>query len=164
MENTIILSLMLPICRVNMCVCMAIPLCRVKSSACLRHWWYLNVLTTYPHYQGCIDWSKSTSIKKLHHFSIRENTVREAVQHYKIDLKHHPDIRNPTYMFTDHSRENIRTNHTSLPSENALLSLAWVGSVEHRRSFRANPTDFPHLTSRFFFPTLSLEEGASGSS
>jgi hypothetical protein len=40
--------------------------------------------------KGCIDWSKSTSIKNLRHFNIRENTVREAVQHREIDLKHHP--------------------------------------------------------------------------
>jgi hypothetical protein len=50
--------------------------------------------------QGCIDWSKATSIKNLRHFNIRENAVREAVQHQEIDLKHHPGVRNLAGLFT----------------------------------------------------------------
>jgi hypothetical protein len=51
--------------------------------------------------QGCIDWSKSTYIKNLCHFNIRENTVRKAVQHREIDLKHHHGVRNPADLFTN---------------------------------------------------------------
>jgi hypothetical protein len=55
--------------------------------------------------QGCIDWSKSTSIKNLRHFKIRENAVREAVQQKENDLKHHPGIHNPADMFTEEHKD-----------------------------------------------------------
>jgi hypothetical protein len=55
--------------------------------------------------QGCIDWSKSTSIKNLRHFNMRENAVYEAVQHREIDLKHHPGVRNPADLFTKEHKD-----------------------------------------------------------
>jgi hypothetical protein len=55
--------------------------------------------------QGCIDWSKSTSIKNLCHFNIRENAIREAVQHREIDLKQHPGVRNPADLFTKEHKD-----------------------------------------------------------
>jgi hypothetical protein len=61
----------------------------------------INTLTpVFNDNQGCIEWSKSTSIKNLRHFNIRENAVREAFQHREIDLKHHPGVRNPADLFT----------------------------------------------------------------
>jgi hypothetical protein len=55
--------------------------------------------------QGCIDWSKSTSINNLRHFNISENAVGEAVQHKEIDLKHHPGISNPAGTFTKEHKD-----------------------------------------------------------
>jgi hypothetical protein len=57
--------------------------------------------------QVCIDWSKSTSIKNLRHFNIRENAVREAVLHKEIDLQHHPGIHNPADMFTREHKDKM---------------------------------------------------------
>jgi hypothetical protein len=73
--------------------------------------------------QGCIYQSKSTSIKNLRHFNMRENAVGEAVQHWEIDLKHHPGVRNPADLFT---KEHYDKSHfTAL--RDASSPLAWVG-------------------------------------
>jgi hypothetical protein len=82
---------------------------------------------TMPDNQGCIDWSKSTSIKYLCHFNMRENAVREAVQHKEIDLKHHPGTtRNPADMFTKERKEKQITLHCS-PRMSRHLSRGWGG-------------------------------------
>jgi hypothetical protein len=69
--------------------------------------------------QECIDWSKSTCIKNLHHFNIRENVVREAVQHKEIGLQHHPGIRNPADMFT---KEHKGKSHFTALRECLVIS------------------------------------------
>jgi hypothetical protein len=58
--------------------------------------------------QGYIDWSKSTSIKNLLHYNIRENAVRETVQHREIDLKYHPGVCNTADLFTKEHRDKSR--------------------------------------------------------
>jgi hypothetical protein len=55
--------------------------------------------------QGCIDWSKSTSIKNRNHFNVRENAVLEAVQHHEADLKHHPGVQTPADLFTKENKD-----------------------------------------------------------
>jgi hypothetical protein len=57
--------------------------------------------------QGCIDWSKSTSIKNLRHLNILNISVREAVLHKEIDLKHHPGIHNAADMFMKEHKDKL---------------------------------------------------------
>ena len=50
--------------------------------------------------RGCIDWSHSMSTKRLRHYNIRENCVREAILEKEILVIHIPGPRNPGDIMT----------------------------------------------------------------
>ena len=50
--------------------------------------------------RGCIDWSHSMSTKRLRHYNIRENCVREAILEKEILVIHIPTPRNPGAIMT----------------------------------------------------------------
>jgi hypothetical protein len=95
--------------------------------------------------QGCIDWSKSTSIKNIHHINMRENAVRKVVQHWEINLKHHPGIRNPADLFT---KEHKDKSHFTDLRECLVASF----KIILRKS-----SVFPHPHFSSFFRALTVE-------
>jgi hypothetical protein len=96
--------------------------------------------------QGCIDWSKSTSIKSLRHFNIRGNALREAVQHREIDLKHHPGVHNPADLFTKEHRDK---SHFTALRECLVASRVgggcWLLKILLRKSSECPHTHFSAL-------------------
>jgi hypothetical protein len=55
--------------------------------------------------QGCIDWAHTMSTKRLRHFNIRENAVRDAILLLDIVLSHIAGVRNPSDLFTKEHRD-----------------------------------------------------------
>ena len=59
--------------------------------------------------RGCIDWAQTMSNKRMRHFNIRENCVREAIHVFKEILLHHvPGKLNPSDMLTkEHKSDQV---------------------------------------------------------
>ena len=56
--------------------------------------------------KGAIDWSRTRSTKRLRHYNIRENAIREAIQHREITLSHIFGKGNPADLCTKEHRDN----------------------------------------------------------
>ena len=58
--------------------------------------------------QGCVDWCKSTTSKGTKHIALRENAVRESVQHFHELTVHHISGKiNSSDIFTKELRDAI---------------------------------------------------------
>ena len=54
---------------------------------------------------GCIDWAHTVATRRLRHFNIRENAVRDAIIFEDITLSHIPGPHNPSDLFTKEHKD-----------------------------------------------------------
>ena len=58
--------------------------------------------------RGAVDWSQSMSTKRLRHYNIRENCVREAVIEKEAIILHIPGPQNPGDIMTkEHKSDTV---------------------------------------------------------
>jgi hypothetical protein len=55
--------------------------------------------------RGCIDWAHTVATRRLRHFNIRENAVRDAIIFKDITLSHIPGPHNPSDLFTKEHKD-----------------------------------------------------------
>ena len=64
-----------------------------------------HAVDVYNDNKGCVNWSKTTTTKRLKHMSLRENLVRESQSANVVDIQHIPGCINIADIFTKEHKD-----------------------------------------------------------